>query len=73
MSTSDRNAALWVRLAADIRSPFCERDLRKLRWQLAKRDCAFSFRTARLKLAVGLEYLARSVRSAPDANPVRPS
>ena len=48
MSTSDGNAVLWVRLAADTRSPFCERDLRKLRWQLAKRDCALSFRTARL-------------------------
>ena len=73
MSTSDGNATLRVQLAADTRSPFCERDLRKLRWQLAKPDCALSFRAARLKLAIGLEYLARSLRSTTDANPARPS
>jgi hypothetical protein len=68
---NERHVDLWVRVTLDPRCVFLERVLRRLRWQLARKDCSRAMVMARVRLADAFEYMGRWMRPKVDATSVR--
>ena len=71
LEQNNQHTALWSRMTPVPRSPFFERDLRRLRWQLARNECLIVIPAARVKLADACETLARWMRPKVDINSAR--
>ena len=56
MPSTDQDPKLLARITADPCNPLLERDLRRLRWQMAPQACSRALNAARLRLAAGYEH-----------------
>ena len=68
---NQRHPDLFGEMMRDPRSPFFERDLRDLRWQLTWDACVLATNMARVELAHAFESLARGMRPKVDINSAR--
>ena len=69
MPSTDQDPKLLARITADPCNPLLERELRRLRWQMAPQACSRALNAARLRLAAGYEHGAHLLRWRAGAMP----